>query len=710
MAQSQGLSRYRVGVDIGGTFTDLILVDPDGRITARKVPSTPGNYSQAVLGGLDQVLSGRMEGVPGYEALLEVVHGTTVATNAILESRGARTALITTRGFRDVLELRRLRVPQLYNLQWEKPAPLVPRYLRFEVDERVTHDGEILTPLDPAQVRQLLPQLRDEGVESIAVCLLNAYANPHHEREIGAVLADLLPTVPVSLSTEIIREIGEFERTSTTVTNAYVKPVVARYLGALEQELTRRGFGGRLLVMQSNGAVMTVEAARERPCYLIESGPAAGAIAGRTLAQNLDCDRVITLDMGGTTAKASMVERGDIAFVDEYEIGGGFTVGSRLMKGDGYLLRIPAIDLAEISAGGGSIAWIDSGGALQVGPRSAGAEPGPACYDLGNDEPTITDANLVLGYINPDYFAGGALRLNEQRAWVAIEHLGNELAMDPLETAYAVHVLGNARMARAIRAVSTERGRDVREFTLIACGGSGPIHAAGVARSLGIGKIVIPPYPGLFSALGLIFAEAGHQFVRTYKVRLDALEVSALVATIEEMKHSARDELAELDYPVEQLEYSVDADLRYVGQFFRVRVPVQVELSGEFDHVGRRIAAAFEAEHERRYGHRVEGEPIEMVSLQLTAREPNGSVSHSFAGADEVRERSGSGEDTRQALFSHKTGMTETAITSRLDLTQPGHGPLLIEEFDTTIVVPPGAEARLDLQGNIILELECADA
>jgi N-methylhydantoinase A len=709
LEQAQGATRYRVGIDIGGTFTDLIMVDERGQITARKLPSTPGDYSRAVLDGLEMILASLDEQAPGYSVLPELVHGTTVATNAVLEQRGARTALITTAGFRDVLELRRLRVPQLYNLQWEKPPPLADRFLRLEVDERIQHDGRILRPLDPDQVRQHAATLASEAVESIAVCLINSYVNPIHEQQIGEILAGLLPDFPVSLSTDIIREIGEFERTSTTVTNAYVKPIVARYLTLLDAELKRRGFNGRLLVMQSNGAVMTIEAARQRPCYLIESGPAAGVIAGRAVAEDVGCGNVITLDMGGTTAKAAMIEQGEIAFVDEYEIGGGFTVGSRLMKGGGYLLRIPAIDLAEISAGGGSIAWIDSGGALQVGPHSAGADPGPACYDLGNDQPTITDANVVLGYIDPHEFASGMVTLKPERAWRAVECLGRELSMDAREAAFAVHVLGNVRMGRAIRAISTERGRDVRDYALIAYGGSGPIHAAQVAKSLGMERVIIPPYPGLLSALGLIVAQAGHQFVRTFRARLDELLGERLLEAVREMEQAATAELATLSYPLDRLAFSFEADMRYVGQFFRVRVPVATGDGSGPDGIVSRLASSFEAEHQRRYRHRVEGEPIEIVSLQMTAIDKSSDTTTWLTaryGKQASRATVSSTREKRDVYFSREQGAVETPVYSRAELDAPMTGPMLIKEFDTTIVVPPDAHVSRDRSGNVTIDLK----
>lgn len=696
-----------IGVDIGGTFTDLCLLGADGRIVTAKLPSTPGDYSQAVGQALATAFAAAPDAVAHSQRRHELVHGSTIATNAVLERRGAKTALLTTAGFRDVLELRRLRMPQLYNLQWEKPAPLVPRSLRLELTERVGARGEILCPLDEADVGRHAELLWREGVESIAVCLINAYANPQHEERVGALLRELLPGVPVSLSTEIIREIGEYERTSTSVVNAYVRPVVDHYLTAIEGRLTADGIESRLLVMQSNGAVMPAGAARQRPCYLIESGPAAGVIAGQAVATAIGCRDLVTLDMGGTTAKAALIEDGAISFVDEYEIGAGITIGSRLMKGDGYLLRIPAIDLAEVGAGGGSLAFVDAGGALQVGPRSVGADPGPACYGHGTTEATITDANVVLGYISPEGFAGGALRLNPTLAWEALERLGRQLGMDAAAAAYAVHVVGNTRMSRVIRAVSIERGHDVRDFTLLAFGGSGPLHAAQLARGLGIRRVVVPPFPGVFSALGLLCAPAGYQFVHTYRAHLDRLGDTDLIGVVAELTDDARAELERLGYPADQVQFAVEADLRYVGQHFRVRVTLPGLEAPYPDGLIAALRQRFEDDHERRYRHRSPGAPVELVGFHLAARVRASTPLLDLAGTTERNpERTTAGKHSRPASFSLAEGFVTTQVLRRADLREPVSGPALVEEDDTTIVIPPRCDAVLDEQGNVVIAVE----
>src|SRR6516225_8704083 len=404
---------YRAGVDIGGTFTDIVVLGSDGSLHVKKVLSRADNYAQAVVEGLAEAF--RESGLSAA-AIEEIRHGTTVASNAILENKGARVGLITTKGFRDVLEIRTLRMPRLYDLAWTKPPPLVERYLRKVVDERIDHNGNIVRALDPADAERVVEELLAEGIEALAVCLINSFANPAHELAIKQIISHKAPHLPLSISCEVLPEIKEYERTSTTVINAYVMPIVSTYLRAMRAALDGAGIRARLLLMQSNGGLIGDVAAIERPMNIIESGPAGGVIGGQALARAKGLDRIITFDMGGTTAKASIVEHGEFTRAQEYAVGGGIMMGSRLLTGAGYTLKLPAIDLAEVGAGGGSHAWIDAGGALCVGPMSAGAMPGPVCYDQGGDIPTVTDANLILGYLNSLYLVGGALRLNPENA------------------------------------------------------------------------------------------------------------------------------------------------------------------------------------------------------------------------------------------------------------------------------------------------------
>src|SRR5437868_9668279 len=506
---------YRVGVDIGGTFTDIVLLGSDGTIHTKKVSSSVENYAQAIVEGLSEMF--RETGLSG-SAIEEIRHGTTVASNAILEHKGARVGLITTKGFRDVLEIRTLRMPKLYDLTWTKPAPLVERYLRKVVDERINYRGEIERPLDPADAEQAVDALLAENVEAIAVCLINSFTNPAHELMLKEIIQRKAPHLPLSISFEVLPEIKEYERTSTTVINAYVMPIVATYLRAMRKGLDAAGIPARLLLMQSNGGLTTDSAAAERPMNIIECGPAGVVVGAQALARGKGLDKIITFDMGGTTAKASMVEDGEIARAHEYAVGAGIMIGSRLLTGAGYTLKVPAIDLAEVGAGGGSHIWIDAGGALQVGPESAGAVPGPVCYDAGGEVATITDANVILGYLNPAHLIGGALKLNATKARRAFAaRIAEPLDLAIEDAAYGAHEIAASNMIRAIKAVSTERGRDPREFALFAFGGNGPLFACGMARSLGISRVIVPPAPGLFSSFGLLYADVEHHYARTFR-------------------------------------------------------------------------------------------------------------------------------------------------------------------------------------------------
>src|SRR5258707_744741 len=454
----------------------------------------------------------------------------------MLEQMGARVGLITTKGFRDVLEIRTLRMPKLYDIAWEKPAPLVERYLRQVVDERVDARGRIERALDVKDAERAVDVLLAEKVEAIAVCLLNSFANPRHELMIKEILERKAPGLKMSISYEVLPEIKEYERTSTTVVNAYVMPIVASYLRALRTGLDEAGIPARLLLMQSNGGLTTDGAAAERPMNIIESGPAGGVVGAQALARAKQLPKIITFDMGGTTAKASMVEDGEIARAAEYSVGAGIMIGSRLLTGAGYTLKVPAIDLAEVGAGGGSLVWIDGGGALQIGPESAGASPGPVCYDKGGEAPTVTDANVLLGYINPRHLVGGAVTLNAEKARrVFAEKVASPLGMTIERAAHGAHQIAASNMIRAIKAVSTERGRDPREFALFAFGGNGPLFACGIASALGLTRIVVPPSAGLFSSFGLLYADVEHHYGRTFRRLLrqaDLAEIERALAAL----------------------------------------------------------------------------------------------------------------------------------------------------------------------------------
>jgi N-methylhydantoinase A len=679
------LSATRIGVDVGGTFTDVVLHRGDGTVAVRKLLSTPPSYDRAVVEAVAALAAD--------DGVLEVVHGTTVATNAVLERRGSRTALVTTAGFRDVLELRRLRIPHMYDLFWRKPPPLVERRLRFEVDERVTADGTVLRPLDESECRALAQRLRDAGVESIAVCFLHSYLYPEHEERLGEILAEELPEANVSLSSDILREQREYERSATTVVNAYVRPLMGSYLDRIRTGLDRIGLDGPLQIMQSSGGVMTSDDAKARPVFALESGPAAGVVAARAMAEQLGIANLIAFDMGGTTAKASLIEDGAISRGREYEVGGSMSAGSRLIRGAGELLRIPTIDIAEVGAGGGSIAWLDPAGGLQVGPRSAGADPGPACYGRGGVEPTVTDANVLLGYIPAGTVADGQISISIAAAEEAVRRVAEPLGLSALEAAAGIHRIANARMTRALRSVSSEKGRDPREFAMVAYGGSGPIHAPGLADELGVRTVLVPEVAGLFSAVGLLFARPEFHEVRTCHLELDACDPAAIGALLDEMEERLAPTLAGRG-----VEWVRSADLRYSGQTWEVETPLD---EGEVDREAlTRLRARFEDEHERLYGVRDQpGSPVEIRAVRLAALGES-SASETFA-VDGEAPRAGS---TRTMHVGD--GPVDAPIRSRVSLrAEPEPGPMLVDEYDTTVVVPPGWTIRRDpATGTLVLE------
>jgi N-methylhydantoinase A len=696
-----GKSTYRVGVDIGGTFTDIVLLGSDGTIHTQKISSSVDNYARAIVEGLGQVL--QETGIAPL-SLDEIRHGTTVASNAILEHKGAKVGLVTTKGFRDVLEIRTLRMPRLYDIAWEKPPPLVERYLRRVVDERIDTKGQVERALKEADAAAQVDALLAENVEAIAVCLINSFANPAHELTIKGIARRKAPHLPVCISYEVLPEIKEYERTSTTVINAYVMPIVATYLAAMRKGLDAAGIPARLLLMQSNGGLTTNTAAVERPMNIIESGPAGGVVGAQALARVMSLPKIITFDMGGTTAKASMVEDGQVMRAHEYAVGAGIMVGSRLLTGAGYTLKVPAIDLAEVGAGGGSHIWIDAGGALQVGPESAGAVPGPVCYDIGGEVPTITDANVILGYLNPAHLIGGALKLNATKARRAFAaRIAEPLDLAIEDAAYGAHEIAASNMIRAIKAVSTERGRDPREFALFAFGGNGPLFACGMARSLGISRVIVPPAPGLFSSFGLLYADVEHHYARTFRRLLRDADLAEIDAAWADLARQATAQLATEGFTGKDARLRRSGAMHYKGQSFELVVPVP---DGGFDAaMVAHLEEAFGREHERTYGHRAgPEEPVELVSIQVV-----GQGLREGSGVPERVVQSRSESDPgppRRAYFGAAHGWIDTPVLKRSDLATTRFGPVIVEEYDATCVVPPGATAELDAGGNIVIELE----
>ena len=686
--------RVRVSADVGGTFTDVVLVDGRGSVWTHKVPSTPPDFERAVLEAARHLLE--RSGTAASE-VGEVAHGTTVATNAVLERRGARTALVTTGGFRDVLELRRIRAPQIYDLFWDKPPQLVERGLRLELSERIAADGEVLRPLVEDELRIVRERLLGEEIESVAVCLLHSYAHPGHEQAVGDFLTRELPGVPVSLSHQVLPERKEYERTATTVVNAYVRPVMKGYLGALGDGLRGIGCDAPLLIMQSAGGLTPEGDAAERPVFVLESGPAAGVLAAAAAAEAGGIDNVITLDMGGTTAKASMIEGGRVGYSPEYEVGSTLSAGSRLMGGGGELIRAPSLDIAEVGAGGGSIAFLDAAGGLRVGPRSAGAVPGPVCYGRGGAEPTLTDADVALGYIRPGALADGEVRIDpEAAAAVIADRIAAPLGLDLLPAAEGIHRIANARTMRALRSVSTERGRDPRDFALIAFGGAGPVHAAGLARELAIATVIVPPNPGLFSAVGLLCSGVEHHEVRSCLLSGAQLTPEALAGIRGEIDAALEERFRYEGFAEEEVELLCSVDMRFKGQASEIRIELPGAVDGE---AIPRLSADFEEEHERLYGHRSDPDnPIEVIAVRGIGR----TGGTGLPGRTEPAGAAAQGGERVAYFGSH--GSISTPVVARADLDQWADGPLLIDEYDSTIVVPPGARARRDDRGNLLIE------
>lgn len=679
----------RVGFDIGGTFTDVIVFRDDGKIETTKVLSLLDRVGEDIVALIRQ--SSTSAKIDNF------VHGTTIASNAVIEGTTAPTGYLTTRGFRDDLEMRGERRPNIQDPQWVRTPPLVTRRLRLELNERVLGDGSVERPLDIIEARQVIRSLGSQNVEAIAVCLINSYLNPKHEQEIAKLIqSELGAKVVVCLSSDIYPQIREYERASTTVINASLIPVVDRYLNRLERQLST--YSDRLLVMQSNGGIMSSELARQKPAFMIESGPAAGVLAAARMAKEAGFDRVLSFDMGGTTAKACLIENGLPSEKAAGEIGSGGNVSTHQFYRGGHALRVPSLDIVEVGAGGGSIAWIDNGGTLRVGPHSAGAEPGPVCYARGGTRPTVTDANVVNGYMNPMAIAGSTMRINHNAAWDAItQHVATPLGLYSHEAAYGITQIANATMMRALRAVSTERGRDPRDFTLVSFGGAGPIHAAALAEEMEMSKVLVPVFPGLFSALGLLLADYRHDYIRSVVTPLAQIEPGRISTLYEDMQHMAREAMRSEGVPNERIRFEPYVDLKYGYQLQELTIPFPDSHGDLLDMLAERFRAA----HEQAFGYNTE-DPIELVSLRLRALATISDMKFSDLAAKLAPSSVGHSEP-REAYFGPQHGLLKTTVLRRTDITEVHHGPLIVEEPDTTVVVPPGWEVSRDAYGSLVL-------
>jgi N-methylhydantoinase A len=693
--------RARIGVDIGGTFTDLVWVDDvTGAVQVGKLLTTPKDPSQAVEQGVVAIL-----GDAGGRAadVRSLIHGTTLATNALIERKGARTGLLTTRGFRDAVEIGREGRYDMYDLFIDQPAALVPRHLRLEVGERLMADGSVRTALDESSARDVIARLREAGVEAVAVCLLHAYRNPVHERALAALCEEMLPGVPVSRSSEVVPEIREYERTSTTCANVYVMPLMSRYLDDLERKLQDLGIPGRFYVMLSAGGVATVETAKRVPIRLVESGPAAGALAAARMARELGEPRLLSFDMGGTTAKACVIDGGQPLLAREFEV----ARADRFKKGSGLPIRVPCIELIEIGAGGGSLARVDRMGLLKVGPDSAGADPGPACYAQGGTTPTVTDADLLLGYLDPSFFLGGRMRLDPDAARRAVEDkIAKPMGLSLTDAAWGIHRVVNENMAGAARVHGIERGRDLRAYPLFAFGGAGPVHAWHVGRILKVPRVLVPFGAGAMSAYGLLAAPLAFDFVRTAPQRLDAADWPQINGLFGEMEREGRLILRGAEVPDEDVRIRRTAEMRYAGQGHEVEVELP---PGTLDDGSLAvITAAFEAAYRALYSRTPLGVPIEALNWRVVVSGPvpEISVSGPRPGARVTDSARPAPKGTRKAYFPEAKDYVNTPVYDRYALT-PGAvlaGPAIIEERESTTVVGPGARVTVDSRLTLILE------
>jgi len=697
------LTRYRIAIDIGGTFTDLVaLSEKNGEILNIKVLSTPTEPSKAVIKALQEFLE-----TTKNEDISVIIHATTIATNALLGQLNLdlpKTALITTKGFRDVIEIRRQRRPELYNLFIQKPRTIIPRRLRYQVEERIGPRGEVLTSLNKNQVETLAKQLKRENIRAVAVALLFSYINERHEQEIRKILKKALPEVYISLSSEIAPEYREYERTSTVTINAVLMPIISSYLNILHKRVRKLGIKAPLCIMQSDGGIATKNVVWQKPVSMIESGPAAGVIASAFYGKNLGIQNVLSFDMGGTTAKAGAIKEASPEIVSEYEVAGKVHSG-RIVKGSGYPVRYPFIDLAECSAGGGTIAWVDEGKALRVGPVSAGAEPGPACYGIGGKQPTVTDANAVLGRLSPKYLLGGKMKIYPKLAEKAIQRkICEKIQLGLTETAAGIIKIANSAMAKILRVVSLERGHDPRDFVLMCFGGAGPMHGCTLAEELKITKIIVPHDPGLFSAHGLLAADYRSNFVKAIMKLIDEINLKTAEAVFQQLELQGAKLLEKQHIPKANMHFIRQMDLRYFGQSYELAISTP----GPFTQKALNQAIrSFHEKHNAVYGYAVREEPVELVNVKITAvgfvHKPK------LKGQPLYHEK-----PTKKALiakrkvfFDQNNDFIETPIFKRRSLKAGNmiNGPAIIEQYDATTVVYRDWMASVDKFGNIALSM-----
>ena len=692
-------SHHRIGVDIGGTFTDLVVFDDaSGSLAVGKTLTTTRDPSQAVETLVLETLEREQLAI---ESVQQLIHGTTLVTNAIIERTGSPTALLATQGFRDSTEIGRENRYELYDLLLEMPQPLVPRYLRFGVPQRTLADGTTLQELDAAFVEQLTRELVANGIEAVAIAFLHSFINPAAEREARAVIQRVAPGMRVAISSEVVPAIREFERTSTTVANVYVQDRVERYLRKLQARLTRIGFRGSIFLMISSGGIVTVETAVRFPVRLLESGPAAGALAAASYGTACGYADLLSFDMGGTTAKFCVIDRGQPLTTNEFEVDRRY----RLKKGSVLPIKLPVIEMIEIGAGGGSIARIDPLGLLKVGPESAGAEPGPVCYGLGGTEPTVTDADLVLGYLDPDYFLGGQLKIDLAAAHRTIkERIAGPLGLSVEEAAWGIHQIVNESMANAARIHTLERGKDPHRFPIFAFGGAGPVHGFRIARALGVPTLIAPFGAGVMSAVGFLTAPLAFDFVRSWPARLDSLDWQKANALLNEMEAEGQALLEQSGVPPEHISHRRQADIRYVGQGHEIPVPLPPgQLSSGSIST---IVNSFEEVYRRLYERLSPSVPVEIINWRVTTSSPAPRIRLQGVGEQQTAAQTAR-KGSRKAYFPELGGYHDTPVYNRYGLL-PGtsfSGPAIVEEKESTVIVGPDCRFRIDEQRNLIVEL-----
>jgi len=685
---------YRAGVDIGGTFTDLCIAEGESTVAVGKTLTTPHDPSQAVETVLVETLEGLGAGLADVEL---IVHGTTLVTNAIIERRGSPTALLTTSGFRDSIEIGRERRYELYDVLLELPRPLVPRHLRFDVPERTLADGSVAVALDEDHVERLAHELDEAGIEAVAVSFLHSFTNSGHEERARDAVLRAAPEMRVSLSSEVVPEIREYERSSTTVANVYVQGLVDSYLRDLSGRLERLGFAGRLYVMLSSGGIATVETACRFPIRMLESGPAAGALAAATFGRASDEQDLLSFDMGGTTAKLCVIEDGVPLVAADFEVDRVY----RLKRGSGLPVKLPVIDMIEIGVGGGSLAGVDALGLLKVGPRSAGADPGPVCYGRGGEQPTVTDADLVLGYLDPGFFLGGRMALDVDAARAAIEReVASKLGLSVEEAAWGIHTIVNENMANAARVHAVERGKDPKALPLFAFGGAGPVHATGVAAALGSPVVVAPRAAGVMSAFGFLTAPLAFDFVHSWRCELDSADLDEVNGFLAEMESQGVALLTEAGLAPDEIEHERFAEMRYIGQGHEVRVTLP---PGELRDVDDLIER-YEREYHRLFGRRGPPVGVEAITWRVVSSGPRPLI-HSTNGASPAGAEPQRG--TRAAWFPSLGGFADTPVYDRYALAA-GHtfgGPAIVEERESTLVVGPGQRAVVTPDLSVRVEL-----